>query len=128
MPEACSFFHASPCSNNSAHIQIDAAIQSGNSGGPVINERGHLLGIATSKADTNYFLEKFGSIPENIAFAIDLSTIISFLEKHGFDAIENVSSNVMPNLKNIVGRISCTVKEFVDISEIAKARLIVLAE
>ena len=42
-----------------------------------------------------------------------------FLEKHGFDAIESVSSNVMPNLKNIVGRISCTAKEFVDINEIS---------
>ena len=115
-------------SNGIKKFQIDAAIQPGNSGGPVINERGHLLGIATSKADTNYFLEKFGSIPENIAFAIDLSTIILFLEKHGFDAIESVSSNVMPNLKNIVGRISCTAKEFVDINEIAKARFIVLAE
>lgn len=51
-------------------IQTDAAVNPGNSGGPVIDEHGHFVGIATSK-----FINA-----DNVGFAIPAKTVIDELE------------------------------------------------
>jgi serine protease Do len=61
--------------NGSGIIQTDAAISPGNSGGPLLDTHGHLLGIVTSKAQ--------GGGAENIAFAQPLEAVLSFLEEAG---------------------------------------------
>ena len=72
-------------SNNSSHIQIDAAIQSGNSGGPVINDNGCVVGIAVAKLDAMKIYNISGSIPENVNYAIKISTLKKFLKLHNID-------------------------------------------
>ena len=37
--------------NNFSNIQIDAALQSGNSGGPILDDLGNVVGVAVSKLD-----------------------------------------------------------------------------
>jgi len=54
-------------------IQTDAAISPGNSGGPLIDDRGHLLGIVTSKAA--------GGFAENLAFALPTESVLRFLDR-----------------------------------------------
>ena len=66
-------------SNNSSHIQIDAAIQSGNSGGPVINDNGCVVGIAVAKLDAMKIYNISGSMPENVNYAIKITTLKKFL-------------------------------------------------
>lgn len=68
--------------NNYSEIQIDAALQPGNSGGPLIDENGNVVGVAVSKLDAEYALEKFGSLPENTNFGIKVSAVKSLLEAH----------------------------------------------
>jgi len=51
-------------------IQTDASINSGNSGGPLINENGELIGINTVKIET----------AEGIGFAIPINTVKTVLE------------------------------------------------
>ena len=51
--------------NNFSNIQIDAALQNGNSGGPILDEFGNVVGVAVAKLDAKYMLDKFGIIPEN---------------------------------------------------------------
>ena len=40
-------------------MQIDAAIQPGNSGGPIVNEKGNVVGVAVAKLDYKLILENF---------------------------------------------------------------------
>lgn len=57
-------------------IQTDAAISSGNSGGPLVNLRGEVVGIntAVARGDT-------GSSANNIGFAISVDEVLAVLEQ-----------------------------------------------
>ena len=68
--------------NNFSNIQIDAALQSGNSGGPIIDDNGNVIAVAVSKLDAKYMLENFGSIPENTNFGIKSSVVKSMLDSN----------------------------------------------
>jgi S1-C subfamily serine protease len=72
--------------NNFSNIQIDAALQPGNSGGPILNDRGNVVGVAVAKLDKLKTLNDFGSSPENTNFGIKTSVVRSILES------SNVSS------------------------------------
>jgi S1-C subfamily serine protease len=68
--------------DDSRYIQISAAVQPGNSGGPAIDESGRLMGVVVSKLNAVAFARLTGDIPQNVNFAIKVSTLVSFLEAH----------------------------------------------
>ena len=71
--------------DNSGQIQIDAALQPGNSGGPIIDNNGNVVGVAVAKLDVEKSLESFGAIPENVNFGIKLSNLKTFLDDNGVE-------------------------------------------
>ena len=68
--------------DDSRYIQISAAVQPGNSGGPAIDESGRLMGVVVSKLNAVAFARLTGDIPQNVNFAIKVSTLVNFLEAH----------------------------------------------
>ncbi len=71
--------------NNFSNMQIDAALQSGNSGGPILDDMGNLVGVAVAKLDAKYMMANFGSIPENTNFGIKASEVKSVLDGSSVD-------------------------------------------
>ena len=69
--------------NNFSNIQIDAALQVGNSGGPILDEMGNVVGVAVSKLDARYMYENFGTIPENTNFGIKANVVRNMLDSNG---------------------------------------------
>jgi hypothetical protein len=69
--------------NNFSNIQIDAALQVGNSGGPILDEMGNVVGVAVSKLDAKYMYDNFGTIPENTNFGIKANVVRSVLDSNG---------------------------------------------
>ena len=62
-------------------FQVDAAVNPGNSGGPLYNADGELIGILTTK-----FTHPSGIVPEGMAFAVPLSYATPMLSNiEGFD-------------------------------------------
>ena len=86
--------------NNYSNIQIDAAIQQGNSGGPILDENGNVVAVAVSKLDVQYVIENFGSIPENINFGIKSSVVENLIQAHN---VNNPSPNTKEMSKSDLG-------------------------
>ncbi len=68
-----------------SRLQMTAQIQPGNSGGPVMNRSGEIVGVVVETANQDFFREQRGTDTQNLNFAIRDSLAISFLETNNVD-------------------------------------------
>jgi S1-C subfamily serine protease len=66
--------------NDTRYLQISAAVQPGNSGGPLLDTSGIIVGMVAMKLDALKIVRATGNIPENINFAIKTGMIRDFLD------------------------------------------------
>jgi TPR repeat protein len=82
-------------------FQISVPIQPGNSGGPLVNMDGNVVGIIASKLSTLYMLKNKGSVPENVNYAIKSNYLNELIQT------DNALSKLLPppskrSTKNLV--------------------------
>lgn len=65
-----------------AHFQVSVPIQPGNSGGPLLDGNGHVIGVVDSKLNDVPALIATGAVPQNVCYAIKSSRIQNLLESH----------------------------------------------
>ena len=68
--------------NNPSNIQIDAALQPGNSRDPILSVNGNIVGVAVAQLDFKKGFEHFRVIPEDPNFGIRSSIVRNFLESN----------------------------------------------
>lgn len=68
--------------NNTSQIQITAPVQQGNSGGPVLDGKGQVVGVVVQKLNAVKVAKLTGDVPQNVNFAINESTARAFLDSN----------------------------------------------
>lgn len=61
-------------------FQVDVPLQPGNSGGPLINSRGELVGVVTAVLTSKHLLETRGVVAQNVNYAVKLDYIVPLLK------------------------------------------------
>jgi len=65
--------------DNARQYQISAPVQPGNSGGPLLDLAGHVVGVVVAKLNAQRVAQRTGDIPQNVNFAIKGSEAVEFL-------------------------------------------------
>jgi S1-C subfamily serine protease len=81
------------------YIQISAPVQPGHSGGPVVDLKGRVVGVATSVLDTARLGRKGFAQP--ITFAVRHERIVRFLREQGVEA-QTATSEEAQQAKTLV--------------------------
>lgn len=69
--------------DDSRFLQISAPVQPGNSGGPLLDASGHLVGIVSGMINDRLVVRATGSIPQNVNFALKTTVARTFLDSQG---------------------------------------------
>ena len=79
--------------DNQMNYQISAPVQPGNSGGPLLDGQGNVIGIVVAKLNAARIAEMTdGDIPQNVNFAVKAGPALDFLREHGVAPLTAPSS------------------------------------
>jgi S1-C subfamily serine protease len=81
--------------DDSGQFQMDAAAQRGNSGGPIYDENGNIVGVVVAQLNKLKVARATGSLPENVNFGIKASTVRQFLTSSGLPSKWSTRSKKM---------------------------------
>jgi S1-C subfamily serine protease len=81
--------------DDSRLLQISAPVQPGNSGGPLLDKSGHLIGIVTSELNGALLTLLAGISPQNVNFALKSVIVRNFLEAQSVDFAHAQSTQEM---------------------------------
>ncbi|MBN8989926.1 MAG: trypsin-like peptidase domain-containing protein [Rhizobiales bacterium] len=104
--------------NDTRFLQISAAVQPGNSGGPLLDTSGTIAGMVAAKLNALKVARATGNIPENINFAIKTGALRDFLDNSVVPyqttaeaKPELKTSDIARNARAFTLLISCTATE-----------------
>ncbi len=66
--------------DNPHYFQISVPVQPGNSGGPLVNKKGEVIGLIVAKLNDVTSLLTSGSVPQNVNYALKSSFVLSFID------------------------------------------------
>lgn len=88
----------------SSFLQITVPVQPGNSGGPLVNERGEVVGVITSTAAILPFVERTGTLPQNINWAVKADYLTPLIE---LPEMEPAELNVEQLIDQVIKSVFC---------------------
>jgi S1-C subfamily serine protease len=86
-------------------FQMTAKINKGNSGGPVFDMRGNVVGITVGKLDTKKIGEDQGFLPEDVNFAIHVDRLPKMLGISASDTQQREELSAEALYQSMVGKV-----------------------
>jgi serine protease Do len=105
---------AAGLNDDTSQLQISAPVQPGNSGGPLVDRHGNVVGVIVSKLNVLRVAKFIKDVPQNVNFAIKASIAASFLEANGVPIPVNESqdklepADIAARSKKYTVRVICT--------------------
>jgi len=97
------------------YFQISVAVQPGNSGGPLVDSQGRVVGIIVSRLDDIQTLLATGALPQNVNYALKSSFVLPLLEsvpqiagKMKEEPIKVEKDKAIENIKSAVALVICS--------------------
>jgi S1-C subfamily serine protease len=103
-------------SNDSTQLQMTAPVQPGNSGGPLLDKAGNVVGVVVAKLAALNMASQTGALPENVNFAIKAEIARAYLDSRGVDYVNRKAgkakevADIGDEARAYTVFISCTVK------------------
>ena len=69
--------------NDRHNLQMSAPVQPGNSGGPLLDASGNVVGVVVTKLNARAVADEVGDLPQNVNFAIKADVAREFLDAQG---------------------------------------------
>jgi S1-C subfamily serine protease len=83
--------------DDTSQLQISAPVQPGNSGGPLLDQSGNLIGVVVAKLDAIKLAKAIGDIPQNVNFAIKGEVAQTFLAAHNVEFKTSIKKKLLKN-------------------------------
>lgn len=96
------------------YFQIDSPIQPGNSGSPMVNNQGVVIGIASASLNQSAAIKATGTLAQNVNYAVKIAYALPMLINHGVDYIEPVKPKALEKtelIENISNSVVLVVAE-----------------
>lgn len=87
--------------DDASRYQISNPIQPGNSGGPLVAEDGRLVGVVVSTLSARYMQRNFGTVPQNVNYAIKSGVLLDFLARQRSGVSAAASAPVRNRAENV---------------------------
>jgi S1-C subfamily serine protease len=103
--------------NDTRFLQISAQVEPGNSGGPLLDTSGNVVGVVAEKLNAIRFAKVTGDIQQNVNFAIKTGAVRDFLDnsvvpyQSAEPTAELKTAEIAKNARAYTMLISCSVKE-----------------
>jgi S1-C subfamily serine protease len=103
--------------NDTRYLQISAAVQTGNSGGPLIDMSGNIVGVVAKKLNAIKMAKVTGDLPQNVNFAVKTGALRDFLDNSAVQyqtaepKQELKAADIAAKARTYTMLISCTAKE-----------------
>jgi Trypsin-like peptidase domain len=78
------------------YIQISTPVQPGNSGGPLYDGSGQVIGVVVAKLNALRVMLATGDVPQNVNFAVELGAVRQFLKQNKLDVADEDSVSDLP--------------------------------
>ena len=88
--------------------QISVPIQPGNSGGPLFDENGNVVGLAVATLDAVIMAKVLGTVPENVNYAVKSAYALPLLAPFQKDLVPE-SPDVQMKVQDVVARVQDSV-------------------